>query len=966
MYKHIILNKLLDYLKLKKYPVDWRSSKIAPTMPCPVCNNIAQKLPNNYKVNCFHCKQKYTLLDFAIKLEENFPKEEESQLQILRDILNVKVMTKKDEEDVYDFLKKYITWGFDLVRLIPNGKIPAEKDWTNKNHKDKEEWITWIKDGANIGVKTGAISGITIIDIDQKPIPPEIDKIKGDCIIQESTNGYHLIYKYEKDLPKTRIDDLKIDIENDGGQVVIYPSTIDNVQRKLIRLQDNITPMPEELKKHLLSKVTTPRKTFSEQVRDDIEQEKFNLGVLGAGQRNSSLVKLGGILRKELNLKQTNYALHVLNKHLCKNPLPNKEINAMIKSLDRYTIFDEQELAHQIVEYLKDVEEASRNEIAMAVVGSNRGEEKKRVDKSLKHLVKEGYILKHGNRYNIIKKAEWKESLIETGTKIDFKMPYFNDVANFNYGDLLLIGSKNKKGKCFAKGTGILMYDGSIKKVENIIPGDKVMGIDSTARNVLEIGTGREMMYEIIPNRGESFTVNESHILSLKKVGTEKVINISVKEFLMKDKTFQRTHYLYRVPIEFSETYLPIDPYYLGLWLGDGDKTNVRITTKDKEIKDYLEVYALNCGQKLIEYSYPNRCPSYAITYGERGGHLAVLDSLQSRLKNLGVLNNKHIPFIYKTNSRKHRLELLAGLIDSDGYLSEKKTAYEITITNKKLAEDIIYLARSLGFFSYLRTKISEIKSINYKTISYRLSICGNVTNIPVKIKRKKALPRTSNRNPLVTRFRIQKLHVDNYYGFSLDGDHLHLIDSFIVNHNTHISMNIVKQLVKEGIKPYYISLETGSRFAKIALQLGLKEGDFRWAFHSDPTQIELEPNAVTIIDWLLIVDKAKTDLVFKHFVEQLYKTNGILIVFMQLKDDNNWFAPNMVTQFPALATKYIYDNEDDGEYGQFKINIIRDPKLKTKNWNVPCQYDWETKELKKIEAVQNEENKGEDLSELE
>ena len=74
-------------------------------------------------------------------------------------------------------------------------------------------------------------------------------------------------------------------------------------------------------------------------------------------------------------------------------------------------------------------------------------------------------------------------------------------------------------GKCLGKDTPVLMFDGSIKAVQDIIVGDKLMGDDSTCRNVLSICQGTEQMYRITPTKGESFTCNESHILSLKISG---------------------------------------------------------------------------------------------------------------------------------------------------------------------------------------------------------------------------------------------------------------------------------------------------------------------------------------------------------------------------------------------------------------------------------------------------------------
>jgi hypothetical protein len=69
---------------------------------------------------------------------------------------------------------------------------------------------------------------------------------------------------------------------------------------------------------------------------------------------------------------------------------------------------------------------------------------------------------------------------------------------------------------CHAKGQGILMYDGTIKKVENIQIGDLLMGPDSTPREVLKLHSGVDEMYRIHPYRGKSWDVNQHHILRLK------------------------------------------------------------------------------------------------------------------------------------------------------------------------------------------------------------------------------------------------------------------------------------------------------------------------------------------------------------------------------------------------------------------------------------------------------------------
>ncbi len=444
---------LLDYLKLKQIKITKRGPTLI--MDCPVCgaSSVCVKIPNIQKFNCHSCKKSYDIFDFAKKLEPNFPKTEEEQIHYLKELLNIDIVTSIDTKNIEELLKFYEENGFDLVAIAKNQKIPIEIGWTSKNHKDIDEWRRWLADGLNVGIKTGKMSKVTILDIDQKPIPEDIKKIMGKTLIQESTNGFHLFYEYEEDLPKTRIDEYKIDLENDGGQVVISPSKINGIKRK-ITLQP-IIKMPDELKKLIKSKVTIPRKTYSEGIREDINTENFkidpkDLQLINNGLEgccNSSFTKLGGIFRKQLNIKQTGYVLHTLNKHLLEKPMPPKTINDMLRQLSKYVSFDETELAHEIIDYLKNVEEANRTEIAMAVVGTNRGEEKKKVDKVLGYLVKEEVIVKRGNSYSVINSLEWSEKLLDIGVPVRFKVPFFDDWAYFNYGDLILIASQNRYGK---------------------------------------------------------------------------------------------------------------------------------------------------------------------------------------------------------------------------------------------------------------------------------------------------------------------------------------------------------------------------------------------------------------------------------------------------------------------------------------------------------------------------------------
>ena len=130
-----------------------------------------------------------------------------------------------------------------------------------------------------------------------------------------------------------------------------------------------------------------------------------------------------------------------------------------------------------------------------------------------------------------------------------------------------------------------------------------------------------------------------------------------------------------------------------------------------------------------------------------------------------------------------NRLNLLAGLIDSDGYKAD--TNYEITQVRKELAEQIAVLARSLGFYVHLKKKRTSIASTGFVGEAYRMSICGDVWRIPVLVERKKIPEASRVKNTLLTGIKVTKLEVDDYYGFTIDRDHLFCLADFTVTHNT-------------------------------------------------------------------------------------------------------------------------------------------------------------------------------------
>ena len=333
-------------------------------------------------------------------------------------------------------------------------------------------------------------------------------------------------------------------------------------------------------------------------------------------------------------------------------------------------------------------------------------------------------------------------------------------------------------GKCHAKNTPIMMSDGTIKMVQDIQVGDLLMGDDSKPRKVMSLARGKDKMYDIIPVKGEKYTVNEAHILCLKASGfpklsannhtantnfniqwiennkfqsktftynnaeqkekqrleaelffdtikrnqntSENILEISIKNYLNLSKKLKACLKGYKVSIDFPEKEVPIDPYLIGYWLGDGTTSN-----------------------------------------------------------------NKDIPLLYKCNSRKNRLKLLAGLLDGN-----EAKSFEFTQKNEKLLEDVIYVSRSLGFSCYKKTGKTHTISINGN---------GNdIEEIPRKLGSRVLAPPFSkvDKDVLVSGITVKYVKEDEYYGFMIDENCRYVMGDFTVTHNTATSIAIA-----EGMK---------------------------------------------------------------------------------------------------------------------------------------------------------------------
>jgi len=177
--------------------------------------------------------------------------------------------------------------------------------------------------------------------------------------------------------------------------------------------------------------------------------------------------------------------------------------------------------------------------------------------------------------------------------------------------------------------------------------------------------------------------------------------------------------------IETSGCDLPIDPYLLGYWLGDGASRSPVITCGKDDV-EHVKDMVKNSRYKLGKLGRDKRSGAFAVRI--KGGML-------QDLRSLNLLQNKHVPSVYMRSSKENRLSLLQGLMDSDGHLDKERGRAHFYNTNKRLSEAVYELVCSLGDVphSCVKTMYGFGVSCVAYFVGWKPTIC------PVKLERKVA-----------------------------------------------------------------------------------------------------------------------------------------------------------------------------------------------------------------------------------
>lgn len=381
---------------------------------------------------------------------------------------------------------------------------------------------------------------------------------------------------------------------------------------------------------------------------------------------------------------------------------------------------------------------------------------------------------------------------------------------------VILIGDPGV-GKAQPVDSTVLTPSGWIK-IKNLKVGDSVLCPDNTESKILGIfPQGKKIVNELTFSDGRKTECCNEHLWKIysknwKKAGDDYRVTETKVIKRIKTNTIEKLYIDLVKPIEQKDIVLEIDPYILGVLIGDGSLTKgPQFTKQDKEIRDRVKG-KLDKGYTLNEFPDRNTITA-SIVSDSNNLHS---NKYRNFIKSVGLdvlSKDKYIPQIYLNSSINSRIELLRGLMDTDGTVG-KNGNLSYSTSSKMLADNIIYLVRSLGGIATISEKIPTFTYKDKKKVglkSYRVAI-----RIP-NPKNYVTLKRKQDRIPGNYQYNDLKLEISNIKEIGekecaciyIDHpDHLYITNDFIVTHNTALVQAINARLIQRTVPRQLIGCE--------------------------------------------------------------------------------------------------------------------------------------------------------------
>jgi len=353
-------------------------------------------------------------------------------------------------------------------------------------------------------------------------------------------------------------------------------------------------------------------------------------------------------------------------------------------------------------------------------------------------------------------------------------------------------------GKGLEVGTGVLRPDGSWIPVQDLLVGDLVVGSDGhpvVVEGVFDRGV--QPGYRVTTDDGVSINVDADHLWT---VATDLDISRGIPWRTLDTKTLSESldapgRKRWRIPVTAHHGgggQLPVDSYILGVLLGDGHLSagQVGFTSVDDGIVAMVKE-RLPEGIEMRVDLFASKPPRYRLV-----GSTHRQNPLLEALRDLGVHGcrswEKFVPEVYLRSSEEDRRALLAGLMDTDGWVG---SAQQFTSTSERLAQDVAYLARSLGGVARITRRQTTHRDAYNVTI--RMDRCPFW--LERKVDRWEQKPRLGVTRKIASIEPIEGgVHSVCIKVSAEDG--LFITEGFVVTHNTHLALALIALLIEDNL----------------------------------------------------------------------------------------------------------------------------------------------------------------------
>lgn len=260
-------------------------------------------------------------------------------------------------------------------------------------------------------------------------------------------------------------------------------------------------------------------------------------------------------------------------------------------------------------------------------------------------------------------------------------------------GGKLLLLAPQRHGKLLADSTPILTPEGW-RTHGDLSVGDRVFAPDGMPTTVIAVKPKAMATMEVEFSDGSIIKCHPEHLWTVYDRGLRRYVTRETQQLVGRLEMHGRRNLLvdWTEPILAPEAALPIDPYFLGVWLGDGKADGISICGEPTD----LAAIELELKVRGIE-------ASWRTTHADTGVDYLGFKGYSSAWRSLGLLNDKHIPDVYFTASEAQRRDLLAGLVDTDGSVEPGGRVRFVTCDDR-LRDDVIRLVSTFGYRAGVHT----------------------------------------------------------------------------------------------------------------------------------------------------------------------------------------------------------------------------------------------------------------------